>query len=88
LGIVLQQIQEITVNYRVAKIITETVRSKRGFIWKVIGPCLVENVGGQERVLPYNIMNKKNKIEREINTYSKITYSLNNVSVYNNIIDK
>jgi len=36
----------------------------------------------------YNIMNKKNKIEREINTYSKITYSLNNVSDYNNIIDK
>ena len=33
-------------------------------------------------------MNKKNKIEREINTYSKITYSLNNVSNYNNRIDK
>lgn len=32
-------------------------------------------------------MNKKNKIEREINTYSNITYSLNNVSDYNNIIE-
>ncbi len=30
-------------------------------------------------------MNKKNKIEREINTYSNITYSLTNVSVYNSI---
>jgi hypothetical protein len=35
-----------------------------------------------------NDMNKKNKIEREINTYSNITYSLNNVSDYNNRIDK
>jgi len=34
-----------------------------------------------------DIMNKKNKIEREINTYSKITYSLNNVSDYNNRIE-
>lgn len=32
-------------------------------------------------------MNKKNKIERDINTYSKITYSLNNVSDYNNRIE-
>ena len=35
-----------------------------------------------------DIMNKKNKIEREINTYSNITYSLNNVSDYNNRIEK
>ena len=34
-----------------------------------------------------NDMNKKNKIEREINTYSNITYSLNNVSDYNNRIE-
>ena len=34
-----------------------------------------------------DIMNKKNKIEREINTYSNITYSLNNVSDYNNRIE-
>ena len=32
-------------------------------------------------------MNKKNKIKREINTYSNITYSLNNVSDYNNRIE-
>ncbi len=34
-----------------------------------------------------NDMNKKNKIERDINTYSNITYSLNNVSDYNNRIE-
>ena len=39
-------------------------------------------------VYQFKVMNKKNKIEREINTYSKITYSLNNVSNYNNRIDK
>jgi len=50
---------------------------------------LVENVVQPLlNVYHYNIMDKKNKIEREINTYSKITYSLNNVSYYNNIIDK
>lgn len=38
-------------------------------------------------VSQFKVMNKKNKIEREINTYSNITYSLNNVSDYNNRIE-
>ena len=60
-----------------------------GLYGRVVDLYLVVNVSPttNECHTVIDIMNKKNKIEREINTYSNITYSLNNVSDYNNRIE-